>query len=101
MEIKIFAMLLIILCAVSTLFTEAIKQVYKNANKKYSANLIALVVALVVGGGGAASAYCILAIPFTTVNIILIVFMIFAIWIGAMLGYDKVIQLFEQIRNTK
>lgn len=101
MGMQVFFMLLVILCAVSTLMTEAIKQLFTNAKKECSPNLIALVVTLLVGGGGTAIAYCILSIPFTFVNILLLICMAVAIWIGTMLGYDKVIQLVEQITDLK
>lgn len=97
--IQIFLGLLIALSAVSTLITEAIKQWCKNDNRSYSANMIALIVAIVCGGLGTAATFILMGIPFTLVNIITIVFMIVAIWIGAMLGYDKIIQLIEQLAN--
>lgn len=81
------------------LITEAIKNAYKNANKPYSANVIALVDAVVVGGLGTATAYMLLGIPWTVNNIICLALMCVVIWLGAMVGFDKVLQTIGQIGN--
>ena len=81
------------------LVTEAIKAAYKNADKEYSANVIALIDALIVGGVGTATAYMLMDIPWTVNNIICLLLMIVAIWLGAMVGFDKVLQTIEQIKN--
>lgn len=85
-----------ILCG---LVTEAIKNAYKNAEKEYSANIIALVDAVIVGGVGTATAYMLLGIPWTVNNIICLVLMCVVIWLGAMVGFDKVLQTITQISN--
>ena len=83
------------------LLTEAIKKMYDNAGKKYSSNVIALVDAIVVGGLGTAVAYMLLGIDWTVNNIICIFLMIYCVWMGAMLGYDKVLQLLNQLKAAK
>lgn len=85
-----------ILCG---LVTEAIKTAYKNAGKEYSANIIALVDAVIVGGLGTAVSYMLLGIPWTVNNIICLVLMSVVIWLGAMVGFDKVLQTITQIGN--
>lgn len=101
MTVQLFSILLIILCAISALLTEAIKKWFENIKKNPSANLIAIIDAVIVGGGGMAAAYIWLNIPFTLPNILSIVTMIFAVGIGSMVGYDKVIQLVTQIKGEK
>lgn len=101
MTIAMFIMIATICCAVSVLLTEGIKVWCKNANKNYSANLIALINSLVVGGGGTAVTYVLTDVPFTTPNIICIGLMIVAVWLGSMIGYDKVMQLISQITTKK
>ena len=81
------------------LITEAVKRVYENAEKEYSANVIALVDALVVGGLGTAVAYMLLNIPWTVNNVICLILMCVMIWLGAMVGFDKVLQTIGQIGN--
>ena len=97
MSITIFT----VAAAVTSLLTEAIKKAYQNAKKDYSANMIALVDALVVGGGGTAVTYMLLHIDWTVNNVICLVLMIIAVWVGAMIGYDKVIQLLKQISEKE
>lgn len=87
-----------ILCG---LVTEAIKTAYKNADKEYSANVIALVDALIVGGIGTATAYMLMGIPWTVNNVICLCLMCVMIWLGAMVGFDKVLQTIEQIPKIK
>lgn len=81
------------------LVTEAIKKAYQNVGKEYSANIIALVDALIVGGVGTATAYMLMGIPWTVNNVICLVLMCVVIWLGAMLGFDKVLQTITQISN--
>lgn len=101
MSVQLFATLLIILCVISGLLTEAIKKWLENMEKNPSANLIAIIDAVVVGGGGLAAAYIWLGIAFTLSNILTIVAMIFVIGVGSMIGYDKVIQLVSQLKGEK
>lgn len=102
MTITLFIILATICCAVSSLLTEGIKQWFVNkAQKNYSANLIALINAVVVGCGGTAIAYVLMGIAFTLPNILCLVLMCGVVWLGSMIGYDKVMQLVKQISTTK
>lgn len=101
MTITIFLLLIAICSAVSSLLTEGIKTWFKNANKDYSANLIALINAVVVGCGGTAIAYVLMGIAFTLSNILCLILMGAAVWLGSMIGYDKVIQLIAQVTSMK
>lgn len=97
MTVTLFITIVTLGAAVSSLLTEAIKKAYNNANKEYSANVIALINAVVVGGIGTAVVYMLRGIPWTINNIICLILMILVVWIGSMIGYDKVIQLLKQI----
>ena len=99
MTITLFISILTIGAAITSLLTEAIKQAYKNAGKDYSPNMIALANAIVIGLGGTAVCYMLLAIPWTVNNIICMVLMAVCVWIGSMIGYDKIIQLISQLAN--
>lgn len=98
MTVNMFLILFIILSTISSLVTEAIKIAFKNANKTPSANLIAIIDGLVVGGGGMVAAFIWLSIAFTPASITAIIAMALGIALGSMVGYDKVIQLLEQIK---
>lgn len=99
--LMVFSMLFVGCSLAASLLTEALKKWYENAKKDYSANTIALVLAIVVGGFGMAIAYTLLGIPWTVNNIICLGLMVVAIWIGAMVGYDKVIQMLKQLAELK
>lgn len=99
MTITLFITMLTLGAGVTSLLTEAIKKAYSNAGKEYSANVIALINALVVGCGGTAILYMLLSIPWTVNNIICLFLMGFTVWIASMVGYDKILQLLQQIAN--
>lgn len=99
MTTNMFIILLIAFAAISTLLTEAIKKFFENKKANPSANLIALIDAIVVGGAGSVGSYIWLGIPFTAANIVAIIAMVFCVWIGSMIGYDKIIQLVKQLVN--
>lgn len=99
MSITLFITALTIGAAITALLTEAIKKAYSNAGKEYSANVIALINAVVVGCGGTAVTYMLLGVDWTVNNIICLILMGVAVWIGSMIGYDKIIQLVKQIKE--
>ena len=101
MSVTLFVTIFTIGALVASLLTEAIKKAYENAHKEYSANIIALINAIVVGCGGTAVVYMLLGLDWTVNNIICLVLMGVAVWIGAMIGYDKVIQTMQQIAAKK
>ena len=101
MTVTMFILLMTICSAVSSLLTEGVKNWLNNAGKNYSSNLIAMINAVVVGCGGTAIAYVLMGIAFTLPNILCLVLMAAAVWLGSMVGYDKVIQLIAQITTAK
>lgn len=101
MSIALFTILITIFSAASALLTEAVKTCYQNAGKNYSANILALINALIVGCGGTAATYLLLGIAFTSTNVLCLILMGAVVWIGSMVGYDKIKQLIEQISILK
>lgn len=99
MTVELFLTLTTILSVVTSLITEAFKKMFDKLDEAYSANVIAAVCAVAVGLIGTSVSYIFLGISFTCVNIICAFLMSVVIWVGAMLGYDKVTQLLEQIKN--
>ena len=95
-----FLMLLSSFSVLSGLVTEGIKKLISDkANTSY--NVIALVVALVIGGVGSAVYYQLNAIPFNLDNIIYLVLMGLASGLCSMVGFDKIKQAVEQIVGKK
>lgn len=101
MSISTFAIAFIAESVIASLLTEAIKKAMENAKKDYSANIIALIVAFVIGVGVTVGYMVFNSISFTTQSIIIVVAMTGCVWMGAMLGYDKVKQALDQITKLK
>ena len=99
MSITIFVTLLTILVACNALITQAIKVAFDKSGKKYSSNLIALITSIAIGGLGSVIAYIFLGITFNIYSIICIPLFIIVIWVGSMVGFDKIFQLIEQIKE--
>lgn len=93
-----FLMLLSAFSIISGLVTEAIKKLVSDkANLSY--NVLALCVALIVGGVGCGLYYQLNEIAFTINNIIYMILMGFASGLVAMLGFDKVKQAVIQLTS--
>lgn len=99
MSVSLFLTLLSFMAVAVSLITEAVKKLLDEKKVKYSSNLVVLIIAVIVGVGGTAVSYIFLGIPFTSPNVICMVLMAVAVWVGAMVGYDKIIQLIGQIKN--
>lgn len=95
MTIDIF----IYLFTIGSLFASLLTQAAKKAFPKISCNILALVNAVIVGILGMLCVYTIMDIAFTFENIIYIVFMAVCIWMGSMIGYDKIIQTMKQLKE--
>lgn len=101
MSTTLFTILITALSAVNMALTEAIKKALDTKGKDYSSNILALISAVLSGCGGTAVVYLLLGIPFTAINILCLVLMGAVVWVGSMIGYDKVKQLVEQLLVVK
>ena len=100
MTTTMFLILLSVFSVISGLVTEGIKNITTDkVNLSY--NIVALITALIAGGGGTAVYYQLNAVPFTTNNIIYMVLMGLASGLVSMVGFDKTKQAIEQIVNKK
>lgn len=100
MNTTMFLILLSAFSVISSLVTEGIKNIITDkVNLSY--NIIALVTALIIGGGGTAVYYQLNTIQFTVNNIIYMLLMGFASGLTSMVGFDKVKQMVLQITNKK
>ena len=99
MTAPMFLMLLAAFSSISGLITEGIKKLISD-KQNLSYNLLALIVALIVGGVGCVIYYQLTGIPYTTNNIIYIVLMGFASALSSMVGYDKIKQMIQQFSNN-
>lgn len=97
MTIKLFLVLFTIGAAFSSLLTQAIKKAFSYV----SSNVLALYSATIVGAFGMLGYYIINGIPFSPSNVVYIILMVICIWMGSMVGYDKVIQMIAQWRDRQ
>ncbi len=96
MNTTMFLVLLSAFSVLSSLVTEGIKNIASDkVNLSY--NIVALVVALVIGGVGTAVYYQLNGILFTINNIIYMILMGLASGLVSMVGFDKVKQAISQI----
>lgn len=92
-----FIFILTIGATLSSLLTEAVKKFCEGAKINYSSNILALVDSVIIGGGGTAVVYALTDASWNTANIVSLILMVFAVWLGCMVGFDKVIQTAGQI----
>ena len=98
MTISLFIALFMGGGCVTILLTQSIKQFFYNRGEQASPNLIALINALIVGGGGTAFAYTLFGFPWTVNNILCLIAMILFVWMGSMIGYSKIFETIQQFR---
>ena len=98
MNTNIFIMLFTLYSITTGLVVEAIKKLLDEANKKYAPNLLAFIVAIIVGTIGTLVYYQLFGIAFDVNNIICAVLLGILSGIGAMVGFDKVKQFIGQIK---
>lgn len=101
MSVTLFVTILTLGSTLSSFLTEAIKKWYENAGKKCSPNSIALFNSIVIGLLGTAITYILSGIPWTINNVICMILMTFVVWICSMIGYDKVIQWMQQVKQLE
>ena len=97
MTITLFVAILTIGSFLCTALTQAVKTWFYNAGKDASPNVLAMINAIVIGGLGTAVVYILIGIPWTLNNVICLICMVFMVWLGSMIGFDKVKQLIEQL----
>ena len=83
---------------ITGVITEGCKKLLDEAKINYASNILAFAIACIVGIGGTAIYYIINSINFSTINIIFMILMGLATSMGAMVGYDKIVQAIGQIK---
>lgn len=99
MNYDTFLVLLMAVSVLTSLVTEAVKNWLTVRGKTYSANTIAgvasVILAAAVGG-----AYAALEGGVTGQLIVMLTALVLLSWLCAMVGYDKVVQAIQQIKNA-
>lgn len=90
----IFLVALMIVSTLTGLVTEAIKKMIAERNGTYRPNTIAGIVAAVLSLALGIGYVIISGITFTAQIVVYIIALTFIGWLGAMVGYDKITDLF-------
>lgn len=98
MDITIFMVLLFAFSVITGLIVQAIKQLISD-KQNLSYNIVALIVALIVGVCGTAIYYQFNSIAYTANSIIFMILLGLGSALCSMIGYDKIVQAIQQIQN--
>lgn len=90
---------LLMMSTLISLVTEAVKKILSEYNKTYRANTLTGVVALVLSTIAAVCYVVMTGTAFTSQVVVWIIMFVFASWLCAMVGYDKVTQTIGQFKG--
>lgn len=97
MDSEIMIKALIFISILTTLTVEGIKKLLNEKKKKYSANILAVIVSLLLTIICAILYIIYFSVPVTAQVIVTIICFVYLSFLVATVGYDKVKQVFEQI----
>lgn len=98
MTFEVFLTLLLVVSTLTSLVVEALKK-FLGENKKYSSNMLAGLVAIVLSVAVGICYFILFEVAFNAQFVIYIVALVLIGWICSMLGYDKVVQILTQIKK--
>ena len=98
MNMSLFITLLTGFSTVTSLFTEGVKKILDEKGARYSSNIVASIVACIIGICGTGAYYVLCSVEFTSINIVCMILMGVATWLCATVGYDKVVQTIGQLK---
>lgn len=99
LDITIFIALLFAFSAITGVIVQAIKQLITD-KQNMSYNILAVVIALIVGICGTAIYYQFNSISYTTNSIIMMILLGLGSALCSMVGYDKIVQTIQQIKSN-
>ena len=99
MNVTLFVTLFTIFSTVTGVCTEGCKKLLDDMKVSYASNILAFIIACVIGVGGTGIYYILSSIEFNVINIVYMLLMGIVTALGAMVGYDKVIQTIEQVKS--
>lgn len=83
------------------LVTEGVKSIFTEHNKTYASNTLAGIIAIIVSSAISIGYVLFNGTEFNTQIIITIISLVFLSWLCSMVGYDKVVQAFAQIKTYR
>ena len=92
---------LLIVSLLTNLTVEGIKKLLDKSDKNYSSNLLAVIVAIIIAIALSAGYLLLNDVTFNAKILVEIVVLIYLSFLASTVGYDKVIQMIEQIKMGK
>lgn len=100
MSIAMFLELLLIVSVLTGLVVQAIKKILDEYGRKYHANTLAGIVAVLLSIGIGFGYEILIGGSITDKLAVYLIALIFLSWLCSMVGYDKVIQAISQFKTT-
>lgn len=92
---------LAIVSALTTLSVQGIKKILDEQGKQYKSNLLAAIVSIVLSVASVIGYVLYNGIAFSVQIVVMAVAFAFLSWLCAMVGYDKIVQLFKQFMGKE
>ena len=99
-SLEMFLLCLLVTSTLTSLTTEAIKNVLIERNVTYRANTLAGIIALIIATAIGLGYIVVMDTGFTAEIIVCWIAQVFMRWLCAMVGYDKVIQAISQFKTN-
>lgn len=100
-SIDVFMIGLMAVSILTGIVTEAVKKVLLAIKVNYQANILSGIVSVILSAAVGAAYVLVAGVGFTALSIIAIVALALMSWLSAMVGYDKVVQVIDQLKNVK
>ena len=100
-SLHVFMLGVLITSTLTGLATEAIKKLFAEHSKNYSANTLAGIVSVILSVAIGIGYMMLSSISFNSQAIVYLVALVFISWLCAMVGYDKVVQAISQFKTAK
>lgn len=97
---EIFLLGMLITSTLTSLVTEAVKKMLTEFNKTFPSNTLVGLISLILSAAIGAGYIIVTGITFTASVAVYLVVLVFASWLCAMVGYDKVIQAISQFNTN-
>lgn len=92
---------LLVVSLVTNLTVEGIKKLLDETKVKYSSNLLAAIVSVIIAAAVSGGYMIMNEIVFTLKVGVAIVVLMYLSFLASTVGYDKIVQMFSQIKDTK
>lgn len=101
MTLEFLSIALLAISIITSLTVEALKKMLDHTKFKYSSNLLAIIVSVVISVLSSIVYVVIKSIPFSATLVVQIVVLTFLSFLVSTIGYDKVMQTIKQFLSRK